>query len=78
MDYTYYDPATNQYEEITTNGTYGTIYSEGYDDRELMKSHAVLAFGYSTTACWRDMVEEVSYKFDKEIIITHQRDWIYA
>lgn len=78
MDYTYYDPATNQFEEIPTDGIYGTTHSEHYNDRELMKSHAVLAFGYSPTACWKDMVEYVSYKFDGEIIITHQRDWLYA
>lgn len=77
-DYTYFDPTTKQYEEIATNGIYGTVYSENYNDRDLMKSHAVLAFGYSPTSCWKDLVEFVSYEFDGEIIITHQRDWLYA
>ena len=77
-DYTYFDPTTKQHEEIATNGIYGTVYSENYNDRDLMKSHAVLAFGYSPTSCWKDLVEFVSYEFDGEIIITHQRDWLYA
>ncbi len=35
-----------------------------------------LAFEYTPTAGWWDMVEDVTYVYDGEIIITHQRDWL--
>ena len=76
MNYTYYVPRTDHYDQETTSDTYGVVYSESYDDRELMKYRAAFAFEYSPTAGWWDMVEEVSYLYDGEIIITHQRDWL--
>lgn len=71
INYTYYESSTNDYQEISTNGSYGTVYAELYDEPETLKVRAALA--YENYGKWVDDVEHVTYQFGGETIITHQR-----
>jgi len=78
IDYTYYESATNQYEQISTSGTHGCIYSMYYNDEQYMLERAAIAFEYNDVVCYHDKVEVVYYKHQRpggidEVIITHHR-----
>lgn len=68
---TYYDPATNQYESKTSDGTYSTLYSSQYDNKELMKDRAANA--YENNSRYFDKISYVKYVVDETEIITHYR-----
>lgn len=71
IDYRYYNASTNQYEEYSTNGTYGTSYSTHYYDSSWCKDAAVQAYIYGYR--WYDTIESVDYKVGNTVVLTHER-----
>ena len=67
----YYDPSKNRIVTDVIDGIYGITYSQEYNNKEHMKSLAVLAIEHDS--CWLDEVTYVEYKFAKKTIITHYR-----
>lgn len=72
LTHTYYDESTNQFEQESTNGTYGTIYSYYYFDTAAMKEFAAIAT--ERYGRFLDRINSVEYKIEDKIVITHTRD----
>lgn len=71
INHYHYSSSANAYVQDTINGTYGTVYSELYNDKETMKQLAALAFdrcGY-----YHDTVDYVTYSIDSRTSISHYR-----
>ena len=73
INYTYYASSTNQYEQVSCNGTHGSVYSSYYYNYEVQKERAVIAYEGSIEGCLRDKVNEIRYIINDEAVIVHLR-----
>lgn len=71
IDYRYYDAFTNQYEEYSRNGVYGTSYSTYYYSNTWSQEAAIQAFLYGGRLY--DTIERVEYKVGNTVVLTHDR-----
>ena len=72
-DYTYYNPSSNQYEQVSSQGSHKTLYSKHYNDSQWLKDTAAQAVEYGPYTHFNDKVEMAEYEFNGKIVIAHYR-----
>lgn len=74
INYTFYNSATNRYEQISTEDTYEIDYSEHFNDSAWLKEFAVLSYTCGVMEwCEQDTIDFVEYAYENTSLITHHR-----